>query len=176
MTIYSVYKITNTINGKCYIGYSNNPYYRWKRHSNGTSGSKSICDAILKYGLLNFKFDIIYQSMDKNHTLNFMEPYFIELYDSKNSGYNQTMGGEAPMQDRTHSIETKNKFSESRKGNKNSMYGRTHSKETKQILSDISKTKCSGTNNGFYGRKHTEEYKRRASELRKGIIPPHNPP
>lgn len=32
MTIYSIYRITNLVNGKCYVGFGKNPKQRWHCH------------------------------------------------------------------------------------------------------------------------------------------------
>jgi group I intron endonuclease len=92
--IYSIYKVTNVINKKIYIGYTNNLKVRKSKHKrNSQRGCSHFYNAILKYGWDNFTWEVIYCSTDKNHCLNEMEPYFIKEYDSINSGYNLTKGG-----------------------------------------------------------------------------------
>ncbi len=58
-----VYKITNLINGKFYIGSSKDLNRRKKDHfrilSKGTSHNKILQNAVNKYGIINFKFEII---------------------------------------------------------------------------------------------------------------------
>lgn len=101
MTIYSIYKITNLINNKIYIGFSKNPAYRYKTHlknmknKNGKCYNYILYCAFRKYSPENFLLEIIYQSKDKEHTLKIMEPYFIKEYNSfGKNGYNMTSGGE----------------------------------------------------------------------------------
>lgn len=53
--------------------------------------------ALNKYGKENFDWEIIYQSKDIIHTLNIMEPYFIQQYNSIENGYNICKGGEGPI-------------------------------------------------------------------------------
>ena len=101
--ITGIYKITNKINGKCYIGQAQDIYKRWNDHrscafnKNHSNHNAVLYRAIRKYGLDNFKFEIIEEcSLDK---LNEREIYYIDYYNSfihnKNSnGYNMTLGGE----------------------------------------------------------------------------------
>lgn len=97
MNIYSIYKATNKINGKIYIGYTNNFPRRQKNHKNYSIKTNShFYNGIKKHGWDNFEWEIIYQSKDQAHTLNEMESYFISIYDSFHNGYNSTTGGECP--------------------------------------------------------------------------------
>lgn len=94
MTIYTIYKITNTINNKVYIGFTNNFEKRIKQHKRNYKKYDSLLyRAIKKHGLENFKFEILYQSKIFEHTLNIMEPFFIQEYTSRENGYNMTLGG-----------------------------------------------------------------------------------
>lgn len=92
-----IYKITNKINGKIYIGQSVDCKRRWKEHINGHweegSGNSAIHLAIQKYGVDNFDFEII-EGPISNY--NEREIYWIEYYNSYYNGYNRTMGGEEP--------------------------------------------------------------------------------
>ena len=60
-----IYKITNKINGKCYIGQSINIKQRWKGHRkdafwlNGPDYQYPLYKAIRKYGIENFSFEVI---------------------------------------------------------------------------------------------------------------------
>lgn len=98
MKIYSIYRIQNTINGKVYIGYSENVKNRFAQHKRyGNDGKKrksKLYAAMNKYGVENFTFDVIYQSLDMDHCKNCMETEFIIEYDSYYNGYNMTLGGE----------------------------------------------------------------------------------
>lgn len=90
-----IYKITNTENGKCYIGQSRDIEARWQKH---LSAYKSCPDwelyrAFKKYGISKFTFEIIEECQIKE--LNEREIYWITQYDSFNNGYNMTLGGEA---------------------------------------------------------------------------------
>lgn len=87
-----IYKIINNINGKIYIGQSNNPQRRFKEHIND-EGDSLIHNAIKKYGEENFSFEIIEGPIEN---FNEREKYWIKVYDSYTNGYNMTLGGEEP--------------------------------------------------------------------------------
>jgi hypothetical protein len=55
---------------------------------------RPLYESIRKHGIENFEFDIIYQSLDQQHTKQIMEPYFVELFGSYKNGYNCTRGGD----------------------------------------------------------------------------------
>lgn len=90
-----IYKCTNTVNGKHYIGYTKDFYQRKQKHKrNMLSGeSNTFYAAMRKYGWDKFTWSVIYQSKDDDHCLNVMEPHFIREYNSFYSGYNMTEGG-----------------------------------------------------------------------------------
>lgn len=122
MDIYTIYKATNKINGKAYIGFDSNWPKRQKTHKTKYNKSKTkFYSALKKHGWNNFDWSILYQSKDKEHCLNVMEPYFIKEYNSFENGYNMTFGGEAVMINRTHSPETKEKMKLSHEGKKHSV-------------------------------------------------------
>lgn len=91
-----IYKITNQINGKVYIGQSTDINRRWREHKN--SSNKAEClhyplyRAFAKYGLQNFVFEVIEEC--KVDELNQKEIFWINKYDSYRNGYNQTNGGQ----------------------------------------------------------------------------------
>jgi len=93
--VHSIYKITNTVNGKCYIGYSRHPDKRWKAHIRcALSGKrKKLYSAMRKHGIDKFSFEIIYESNDRDHTLMQMEPFYIKQFNSIDEGYNMNEGG-----------------------------------------------------------------------------------
>ncbi len=101
-----IYKTTNLINNKIYIGqsYKNDPEY--------LGSGLLIIKAINKYGKENFKKEIL-EECEKREYLNDREIYWISYYNSSNKsiGYNISLGGEAPMTNLKHSEETKKKIS-----------------------------------------------------------------
>jgi len=93
-----IYKITNTISNKCYIGETkkSNPYLRWNEHKRKITqgiGCPALQDAVKKYGIENFKFEILIVCFDEDRF-----KYEIEYIKKFNSispnGYNLTKGGE----------------------------------------------------------------------------------
>lgn len=92
-----IYKITNNLNGKVYIGQTVQPLRdRWYRHC-GNYGSTNennmaIKRAIKKYGKKNFTIEEI-ESCDYND-LDEKERFWINYYNSYNEGYNSTLGGQ----------------------------------------------------------------------------------
>lgn len=95
--MYTIYKVKNKINDKIYIGFSKNFEQRIKYHKYFSLTKKSnfaFHKAIRKYGWDNFSWEIIYESWDKEHCSEVMEPFFITEYNSfGNYGYNMTIGG-----------------------------------------------------------------------------------
>lgn len=95
-----IYKITNTINGKCYIGQSVNIEKRWIVHKrvynnpNAHEYDYHIYRAFRKYGIEQFKFEVIEECSIAD--LNQREIYWINYYNSYKDGYNQTSGGSKP--------------------------------------------------------------------------------
>ena len=134
MRIYTIYKATNTINGKSYIGFDSNWPDRQKAHktSSKTVSSNFSCPhfhrALKKYGFASFSWEVLYQNDDKDHTLKTMEPFYIEKYNTfLGEGYNMTSGGEGTFGVKP-SPETRQKLSIAAQG-------KTHSPETRQKIS-----------------------------------------
>ena len=86
-----IYKITNNLNQKSYIGQSIHIEQRWEEHLYKTSGCTLLKYALYKYGVHNFSFDVIEECPQE--LLNEREQYWIQYYDSFNNGYNLTLGG-----------------------------------------------------------------------------------
>lgn len=95
MSQIGIYKYTNVINGKIYIGQSTNIQKRYSQHlydaTKRPERGTGVDRAIAKYGIENFKFEIIEEcSVEK---LNERERYWINFYDSYHNGYNCSLGG-----------------------------------------------------------------------------------
>lgn len=90
-----IYKITNTTNGKCYIGQSRDIEARWAKHLSTYKSSPEweLYRAFKKYGIAAFSFEVIEECSIEE--LNEREVYWIAQFDSFNNGYNMTLGGEA---------------------------------------------------------------------------------
>lgn len=98
--MYLIYKITNTINNKVYIGYTSGTIqHRWREHVNAAISCNSpypFHKAIRKYGFNNFNIQQIEEVADKKSAME-REKYWIQYYRSYtkwNKGYNATLGGE----------------------------------------------------------------------------------
>ena len=163
-----IYKITNKVNNKSYIGYTTNPQARWEGHRHN-QGSKLVFQAIKKYGIDNFEFKVIAEDTIDNEQkyidkYNTIAPHgyniaiggslpprpwgsYIEMYGSnikaKNFSTKQKQaGGYGPM---VHSEKTKKKIS---KNNGRGMLGKTHSTKTLKLMSAKRKGVHVGSKNG----------------------------
>lgn len=94
-----IYKITNLINGKIYIGQTIQSIRdRWYRHVGNSKwlsqdeNNMAIKRAIRKYGKNNFSLELI--ETCRREDLNDKEKYWIQYYDSYTNGYNSTLGGQ----------------------------------------------------------------------------------
>lgn len=183
-----IYKITNTVNGKVYIGFSTNPEYRFEQHKKESTKKfpKSIFHkAIKKYTWNNFKKEVIYGSKDHKYCLEEMEQYFISEYNSYENGYNMTLGGGGSFIGRKHTSETilkmremvkyRPKISEETRGKqRNAKLGTKHSEETRQKRSKalkgrvISQETLDKKSKSMMGKTHSEETKRKISLANKG--------
>lgn len=105
-----IYKITNNINGKIYIGKTMRSIkQRWKEHlaniKKEECKNRPLYRAINKYGVENFSIEKIEECSDI--ILSDREKYWIEYYNSFKNGYNATKGGDgSPYIDRKLVIET----------------------------------------------------------------------
>lgn len=111
-----IYKITNVINNKVYIGQTTKcPKIRFKCHCKNKRYKSIIKKAIDKYGKDNFKLEVI-DKADNIDGLNELERYYIWKYQSANKkyGYNIEFGGKNSIL----SKETRLKISKSKTGKK----------------------------------------------------------
>ncbi len=110
-----MYKITNLINKKVYIGQTVQPNSRWSNHKSGAKTHQPVQylhNAMIKYGVENFVFEIIALCKSLNDA-NEIEAILITQYNSRdhNFGYNLKPGGNTS----SPSIETRQKMSASAK-------------------------------------------------------------
>lgn len=143
-----IYKATNLINNKVYIGQTHKTLEeRIKRHKNDYQRRDSyFYRAIRKYGWENFKWEVIDDSAITDEELNKLEKYYIKMYnsfDNKDKGYNSTSGA-----DHNYKLTEEECLKRSLRvrGEKNPMYGKPgiwkgkhFSKEHKQHLSEALK-------------------------------------
>ena len=93
-----IYKITNLVNGKIYIGQSRNIEERWRVHKKEVSLDYPLYRAFKKYGLDNFSFEIV--ELCSISELNEREYFFIKKFNSLVPiGYNTKLVGWNPSVD-----------------------------------------------------------------------------
>lgn len=115
-----IYKATNKINGKSYIGQAIDFKVRKYIHKiNSLSDNKIVFyKAIRKYGWNAFEWEILIEC--DNYELNDKEIEFIEKYGTYGKGYNMSKGGGGQI-GYIHTEETRKKIA--RPGETNPMYG-----------------------------------------------------
>ncbi len=134
-----VYKITNKVTNKIYIGITNQgsgARYRHHWYESRIREPSPIHRSMAKYGEDNFTLEII-DFADTYDELKEKEKYWIKQYNStdKSIGYNLTEGGDGTF-GRKHSEETKEKI-------RQKALGRKVSEETKKKMSETRLGKCS---------------------------------
>ena len=100
--LYKVYLLTNTHNGKRYVGVTNNLDRRMRVHKHyATNPTKNapcvaLARATRKYGWGSFDLTILAETDDANTAWNILEPKYIIEYQTSNPeyGYNLTLGGQ----------------------------------------------------------------------------------
>jgi group I intron endonuclease len=175
--IASIYKITNKLNGKSYIGFDICYPKRIKQHyRDSQKGKKSpLCEDIRKYGWENFSKDLLYQSWDPRHCLKVMENYFIIENNSYDNGYNRTLGGNGSLgSPRPKSIKQLKQMSTYMKEN-NPRKGYKFTTDEKEHHSHIMKKFYEenpdkiliGEKNPMYGKEHSVEWRINHSNILK---------
>ena len=106
-----IYKHTNKVNGKVYIGQTSksNPNYRWNDGKGYTKRNPDshFARAIAKYGWESFDHEILESGIPTLELANERESFWIKCFDSVENGYNANYGGDS----RLPSKETKAKLS-----------------------------------------------------------------
>lgn len=181
--IIGVYKITNLINGKVYIGQSINIIKRWNNYKRRTFNNTYLLNAFNKYGFENFNFEILQKIEDSCLTqflLNYFECKYIIQYNSLNrkNGYNLKEGGRSGKFSenikKKMSISAKNKDSPIRDINILIKLARKSCIKSSIIKKGNSKIKIYGLLMKNYRDKqkekrfHTEATKKKISLARKG--------
>ena len=145
--MYSIYKYTNSQNGKVYIGQTSKTLDE-RAQSKGRNYRESarFYNAILKYGWDAFVPTII-TTVETQEEANQLERYYISKYQSTDDryGYNISLGGDCKYM----------------------------SPETRKKISDKAKERYKDkTKNPMYGKHQTDEMKRKLSESRMGSLNP----
>lgn len=158
---YYIYKTTNLINNKIYIGQKSanvEPGEDFKYLGSG----RVLKQAIIKNGRANFKKEILEICTQEN--LNEREIFWIKELDSMNPeiGYNLTKGGETtsgwhPTKESLERMSNAQKgeksFNYGKRGKDCHNYGRRHSEESLRKNREAN----SGENNAMWGKHHPEE-------------------
>ena len=151
---YYLYKITNLINDKSYIGLTSNIPDRWSHHRVGR-GSKVLKSAFEKYGIENFTFEIL--CVGSKAYIQELEIKTIQVFNTLPPfGYNLSTGGEAGGAGYSPTIETRQKLVTALRGRKRPV-------EVVQKISSANKgRKCSAESRkrmsaACMGRKHSPE-------------------
>lgn len=169
-----IYKITNLVNQKIYIGKAVDTKDRWYSHKSyfksGKHCNKHLQRAWDKYGEENFKYEIIeYCGLD---ILEEREKYWIKYHNTNLIGYNMTLGGEGAL-GRIVTEEHREKLRKANKG-KQRPKGFKHTNETKEKISKAVKGRIMSIeqrkfiSNMNKGKKISDEHKEKIRQYRIG--------
>lgn len=168
---YTVYKVTNKLNGKTYIG-----SHKTEKLDDGYMGSgKYLKRSIQKHGIENFEKEILFVFDDAESMFRKEAELVNEDYLSDGNTYNLKIGGEGGFQyinsnqkiltRRNRKIAKLRDYSDSEYLEKIRESSKTH------ITENFSKPKYDAFRNAaktsFKGRKHSEETLRKMSEAHK---------
>ena len=104
-----IYKHTNVINGKVYIGQTSvTTQSRW-RNGGGYQGSPHFYAAIKKYGWINFSHEIL-ATVETMEEANKLEQFYIQYYNSTHPdhGYNIQLGGSNHLHSEAEKLHLRN--------------------------------------------------------------------
>jgi group I intron endonuclease len=168
-----IYMIFNNSNGKLYIGATNSPKTRWKRHIRVAKNGKEkypddfsvVHQAICKYGKENFIFQVLERFYTMEEAFAAETPYIQFFNSNSKNGYNCNDGGLGGISPNQETIEKIRKALTSPK-NLERMIGNTLSKGI--VRTQAQKDAISKTLTGRTGRKHSEESKKKMSEVQMG--------
>ena len=172
--VYRIYMITNAINGKQYVGITNNLSKRWSKHKIADGKIPALHSAIKKYGKNNFIFSHIADAFDFECAKSIEIMLIAEHNTIAPFGYNLTSGGDGTF---NPSEELRKKLSDSHKGKiqseetkkkrsnslklryANGMKVPSKGKTWKMASDSIEKIKVSkiGFKNPMYGKKQSPE-------------------
>ena len=186
-----VYKITNTVNNKSYIGATiHEPEKgRIKDHLSGSKkGNRLIANAVKEYGKDAFTYEILEADVFDEFLPNLEVAYIAHYNTIAPHGYNLDSGGGGaglPCAESRRKMSesakgkiipanTRRKMSEANSGEKNGFFGKTHSAETCRKISEIKKNDpraiehCRSLSEANKGKKLSEEHCRKIGEALTG--------
>jgi group I intron endonuclease len=183
----TVYKLTNTVNGKVYVGQTTDMERRLREHRRGKNANAAIHKAFVKYGPEAFKHEVICVCANKGAS-DAIEICLIKLWNTQKTGYNLTPGGLGTGIGKnnhrwgtTGTEKQRRATSESNRRRR----GAATSNDTKKKLSEALKNRVfteehrqklsaaqTGSKNHRYGTKASNETKAKLSAARKGVPKP----
>jgi group I intron endonuclease len=180
--MFTIYKLTNKINLKEYIGFTCNFQQRIKQHSGAYgNGCKALYPAIRKYGWDNFSVEVL---MESEIDIIEHEDLMIQKYNSKiPNGYNIAPGGRAGLGKMPKTEEHKRKIGDAHRGKKvkpesiaklvAKLKGRKIPRERVERITKIQRQKFieRGSIGNRRGIPHTDEAKKKISEGQIGRAP-----
>lgn len=174
---YTVYKITNKINNKIYIGIhkTNN------LNDNYFGSGKLILYAIKKYGKESFEKEILFTFSKLEEAKNKEKEIVDKIFINNESTYNIAIGGGLGGKElngltfsgRKHSAETKQKISQFMQGRKNHIS--PEGVERIKFKNKTNKVRNEKISNSLKGSKKTEEHKMKISNSLKNKKSPKKP-
>ena len=163
---YVVYKHTNKINNKAYIGITcQQPQKRWK-NGYGYTQHQKFYSAILKYGWNNFQHQILYNNLSQKEAEE-KEKQLIIIFNTIENGYNITAGGIGSL-GYHHTDQNKQQISNSMKN-----FLKQHPQEIqrrKNILLNPENRKKAANKRNEYFKAGSENAKKRVQKNNKKII------
>lgn len=185
---HKIYKYTNKINGKVYIGRT---CQSLSERACGSGSGYRRCTyfwrAIQKYGWENFEGEVIEEGLNDSEATQ-RELFWMEKYQSRDrdKGYNisdsslyisdecrkkhceQTSGVNNPMWHYQYTEEQRERMRQASLGEKNPFYGKHHTEETKRIISEKKKEYYKAHSGTRLGQKVSKESREKMSKSRKG--------
>lgn len=159
--MYSIYKYTNSVNGKVYIGQTSKSLEE-RAQTNGRNyrECRRFYNAILKYSWHSFVPEVLAVA-DTVEAANELEQYYISLYHSADDryGYNIALGGDnKEMSEVTRKIISEKAKARYVDKTANPMYGKRHSMDAIRKQ----RAKKLGANNPMYGTVWTDAQRERS--------------
>lgn len=162
-----IYKITNTANGKVYVGQTENLGTRYGRHlyriGRNEHHNDHLQNSFKKYGEDVFVYEVLEEIKDLS-LLDLREKYWIDYHGGINS--DNTYNLKDPLLNE-HSDYVRNKLRKNNSGENNPNYGNRWTDEQKKKMSNSKKGK---TWEELYGEEKANEMKENASKSQKGKV------
>jgi len=172
--MYKLYQITNTINGKSYIGITKlSIHERLNVHISDSKNPKyPLHLAIAKYGVECFSITLLEENEDRKYISDLEEPFIqrLQTHISQN-GYNVAKGGFGgdlgPLVNHKRKETIKNLTPEKKQEWTNNLsvarIGKKHSTQTKEKMSKLQKDRS-----GYGPKKHSSSTKEKISKSNRG--------